>query len=99
MVWIPDRSVLFTGDLLFVGGTPFVPMGSVSGSLAALERVRAYRLVLQPGQSTGVVRLSPRTVRVAGSAANIIERGADGGARELHLTPAQFEWRTETMNR
>jgi cyclase len=42
VAWIPERSVLFTGDLLFVGGTPFVPMGSVSGSLAALERVRAF---------------------------------------------------------
>ena len=29
MAWIPERSVLFTGDLVFVGGTPFVPMGSV----------------------------------------------------------------------
>src|SRR5579859_800630 len=42
VVWIPERSVLFTGDLLFVGGTPFVPMGSVSGSLAALDRVRSF---------------------------------------------------------
>jgi cyclase len=42
VAWIPDRSVLFTGDLLFVGGTPFVPMGSVSGSLTALERIRAF---------------------------------------------------------
>jgi cyclase len=42
VAWIPDRSVLFTGDLVFVGGTPFVPMGSVSGSLAALERIRSF---------------------------------------------------------
>ena len=37
VVWIPERAVLFSGDLVFVGGTPFVPMGSVSGSLAALD--------------------------------------------------------------
>jgi cyclase len=42
VAWIPERSVLFTGDLLFVGGTPFVPMGSVSGSLAALEWLRGF---------------------------------------------------------
>jgi cyclase len=42
VAWIPERSVLFTGDLLFVGGTPFVPMGSVSGSLQALEWLRAF---------------------------------------------------------
>lgn len=42
VVWIPERSVLFTGDLLFVGGTPFVPMGSVIGSLRALEWLRDF---------------------------------------------------------
>ena len=42
VVWIPERSVLFTGDLVFAGGTPFVPMGSVSGSLAALERLKTF---------------------------------------------------------
>ncbi len=39
VVWIPDRSVLFCGDLLFNGGTPFVLMGSVTGSIEVLERV------------------------------------------------------------
>jgi cyclase len=42
VAWIPQHSVLFTGDLLFVGGTPFVPMGSIAGSLVALERLRAF---------------------------------------------------------
>ena len=42
VAWIPERSVLFTGDLVFVGGTPFVPMGSLSGSIAALEWLRAF---------------------------------------------------------
>ena len=40
VAWIPERKVLFAGDLAFNGGTPFVLMGSVSGSLAALERLR-----------------------------------------------------------
>jgi cyclase len=37
VVWIPERSVLFCGDLLFHGGTPFVLMGSVTGSIEVLE--------------------------------------------------------------
>ncbi|MBV9174268.1 MAG: MBL fold metallo-hydrolase [Chloroflexi bacterium] len=42
VVWLPEQSVMFTGDLLCVGGTPFVPMGSVSGSLRALEWLRGF---------------------------------------------------------
>ncbi|MFF0501805.1 MBL fold metallo-hydrolase [Nocardia aobensis] len=37
VVWIPERSVLFAGDLLFNGGTPFLLSGSVRGSIAVLE--------------------------------------------------------------
>jgi cyclase len=39
IVWIPGRSVLFCGDLIFNGGTPFLLMGSVSGSIEVLENV------------------------------------------------------------
>jgi cyclase len=39
IVWIPDRSVVFTGDLLFNGGTPFALMGSISGWIEVLETV------------------------------------------------------------
>jgi cyclase len=38
--WLPERQVLYAGDLVFNGGTPFVVMGSVSGSLAAVDRLR-----------------------------------------------------------
>jgi cyclase len=37
--WVPERRLLFAGDLVFNGGTPFVVMGSVSGSIAAVERL------------------------------------------------------------
>ncbi|HEV3170721.1 MAG TPA: MBL fold metallo-hydrolase [Actinocrinis sp.] len=40
VVWIPDRRVLFAGDLIMAGATPFVPMGSVSGSLETISRLR-----------------------------------------------------------
>jgi cyclase len=36
---IPERSVVFAGDLLFNGGTPFALMGSVSGWIEVLETV------------------------------------------------------------
>ncbi|MER5886582.1 MBL fold metallo-hydrolase [Streptomyces sp. NPDC001941] len=41
VVHLPERGVVFTGDLVMAGATPFCPMGSVSGSLAALDRLRA----------------------------------------------------------
>lgn len=37
VVWLPRQRVVFTGDLVFAGGTPFLAMGSLSGSLRALE--------------------------------------------------------------
>ncbi len=40
LVWVPERSVLHSGDLLFNQGTPFVAMGSIAGSLRALETLR-----------------------------------------------------------
>ena len=40
IVWIPERKVLFSGDLLFNGGTPFLLQGSLSGALVALEQLR-----------------------------------------------------------
>ncbi|CAM5490324.1 MBL fold metallo-hydrolase [Streptomyces spiroverticillatus] len=42
VVWLPEQKVLFTGDLVMSGVTPFFLMGSLAGSLAALERLRAF---------------------------------------------------------
>ncbi|MFI7410029.1 MBL fold metallo-hydrolase [Streptomyces sp. NPDC049627] len=41
VVWLPDQKVLFTGDIVMSGVTPFCAMGSVSGSLAVLDRLRS----------------------------------------------------------
>jgi cyclase len=38
VVWVPDQSVLYAGDLLFNGGTPFLLSGSVAGAVEVLER-------------------------------------------------------------
>ena len=42
VVWVPGRKVLFAGDLLFNGGTPFLVMGSLAGALEAVEALRDY---------------------------------------------------------
>ena len=41
MAWVPDHSVLFAGDLLFNGGTPFLLTGSVLGAIDVLENLLA----------------------------------------------------------
>ena len=41
VAWVPERRLLFAGDLVFNGGTPFVVMGSVAGSIVAIERLQA----------------------------------------------------------
>lgn len=40
VVWIPDHGVVFTGDLVFNGGTPFALQGSVAGWLEVIPRLR-----------------------------------------------------------
>lgn len=39
IVWVPERSVLFAGDLIFNGGTPFLLMGSITGAIEVLQTV------------------------------------------------------------
>ena len=41
VIWLPDARVLFCGDLLFNGGTPFLLMGSVTGAIEVLSKVIA----------------------------------------------------------
>jgi cyclase len=93
VAWLPDERVLFTGDLVFNGGTPFVLMGSVDGALEALERVRAFDPVtIVPGHGpvcgpdaletvAGYLRLV-RDVAVRGHAAGLSPLDA---ARETDL--------------
>ncbi|MGW1816189.1 MBL fold metallo-hydrolase [Streptomyces sp. NPDC002125] len=40
LVWLPDERVLFAGDIVLPGCTPFVLMGSVAGSLGTLRLMR-----------------------------------------------------------
>ncbi|WP_405783670.1 MBL fold metallo-hydrolase [Streptomyces sp. NBC_00859] len=50
VVWLAGQRVLFAGDVVMSGVTPFCPMGSVSGSLRALDTLRAlHPLTVVPG--------------------------------------------------
>ncbi|MCB5909948.1 MBL fold metallo-hydrolase [Streptomyces pinistramenti] len=45
VVWLPQQRIVFTGDLVFNGGTPFLFMGSLAGSLRSLELLRSLDAV------------------------------------------------------
>jgi cyclase len=45
VVWLPEDRVLFAGDVLMSGATPFHLFGSVRGGLVAIETLRALRPV------------------------------------------------------
>lgn len=48
--WLPESGVLFAGDLVFNGGTPFVLTGSPQGWLQALDRLAALQpAIVVPG--------------------------------------------------
>jgi cyclase len=50
IAWIPERRLLFAGDILFNGGTPFLLFGSLAGSFEALDRIEALQPeVIVPG--------------------------------------------------
>ncbi|MEC4018570.1 MBL fold metallo-hydrolase [Streptomyces sp. H27-D2] len=85
LVWLPEQRILFTGDLTFNGGTPFVLMGSLSGSLRALDRLRALdALIVVPGHGPvtdpGVYDRAERYLRYV---ADLAERGYAAGRTPL----------------
>ncbi|MFI9258198.1 MBL fold metallo-hydrolase [Streptomyces sioyaensis] len=45
LVWLPRQRLVYAGDLVFHGGTPFILMGSLTGSLRALELLRSLDAV------------------------------------------------------
>ena len=91
VAWLPQQRVLFAGDLVFNGGTPFVVMGSVAGSLAALERIRQLGAdVVVPGHGSGVWDRRHRrpgrvpSVRAGGRPPRVRRRHAAARARAGH---------------
>ena len=74
VAWIPEHRVLFSGDLIFNGSTPFVVMGSVAGSLEALSAVIELEpevIVPGHGEPGGI-----ETVNTCGSYLRFIQQSA-----------------------
>ncbi len=87
VVWLPGPKVLFAGDLLFHGGTPFVLMGSVAGTIEVLESVlTAYPAeVVVPGHG------APCTLDLAGELVDYLRFVQDSARAGLEagLTPLE----------
>jgi cyclase len=86
IAWLPERRVLFSGDLLFNGGTPFVLMGSVAGSIAALDRLAELDPeVIVPGHGEPC---GTEVIAVVGEYLRFVQQTAaeakDAGVTPLH---------------
>ncbi|WP_151483677.1 MBL fold metallo-hydrolase [Streptomyces albicerus] len=90
-VWLPRRRVLFAGDVVMNGVTPFCLMGSVSGSLAALRRLRALDPVtVVPGHGpVGGPELLDADEAYFHWLQRQAERGRAAGLPPLHLARAE----------
>jgi cyclase len=93
VVWVPDRKVLFSGDLLFNGGTPFLLQGSVAGLVKALEEVvkplGAETIVPGHGPVSG-----PQVIDDVLSYARFVQRTA-AEAKAAGLTPLEAARETD----
>jgi len=50
IAWLPDDGVVFTGDILFIGGTPIMWAGPIGNWIHACERIESLRpSVVVPG--------------------------------------------------
>jgi cyclase len=92
VAWIPERRVLFTGDLVFNGGTPFVLMGSVAGALVVLDRLVEYDAqILVPGHGPPC---GPELIDGVGEYLRFVQDTADA-AVAAGLTPLEAARQTD----
>jgi cyclase len=88
VAWIPDLSVLFAGDLLFNGGTPFLLSGSVLGSIDVLEQfvrpLGARTIVPGHGPVAGP-ELIDEVLGYLRFVRDLAEQGRDAGVSPLEL--------------
>ncbi len=64
VAYVPDARAVFTGDILFVDGTPIMWAGPVSNWLAACERIEALDVeTIVPGHGPVTDKRGPREVR------------------------------------
>jgi cyclase len=87
LVWLPEQRVLFSGDLVFNGGSPFALMGSVAGSRAALDVIRELEpRVIVPGHGPvcDLSQLDPLDAYLA-FVQRLAEQGKESGRTPLEL--------------
>jgi cyclase len=88
LVWLPEQKVLFCGDLLFNGGTPFVLMGSVTGAIRVLTEVVASvpAETIVPGHGMPCTpALIDTVVQYLRFVLDLAERGRDAGLVPLDV--------------
>ena len=86
-VWLPDLKLLFSGDLIFNEGTPFVVMGSVAGSIESVEKLRALgpeTIVPGHGPVCGPELFDP-TEAYLKLVQDVAKEGYDAGASPLEI--------------
>ena len=92
VVWLEEQGVLYTGDLIFHGGTPFLLMGSPGGYLEVLASIRelgATTLVPGHGEVCG-----PEQIDVAiGYTTFLLDTARKG--REAGLDPLTLARETD----
>jgi glyoxylase-like metal-dependent hydrolase (beta-lactamase superfamily II) len=99
IVHVPDAGVVFTGDILFVEGTPIVWEGPVSNWIAACDRIAALGAsVIVPGHGPITDRRGAEAVKaylehVSREARSRFDAGLDAvtAARDIPLGPFA-EW-------
>ena len=93
LVWLPDEGVVFTGDILFIDGTPIMWAGPVGNWIAACERIAALGAsVIVPGHgpitdARGALRVRDYLVYVRDQARRFFTAGLSpaDAAREIEL--------------
>lgn len=92
VVWLPDRKVLFSGDLLFKGGTPFVFQGSVAGAIKTmdeLEQLGAETIIPGHGSVCG-----PEVFVVVRRYLEFVQGVASQGVA-AGISPLEAAWETD----
>src|SRR5574338_759013 len=93
LVWLPQERVLYTGDILFIQGTPIVWAGPASNWIAACERIAALdAAVIVPGHgpltdAKGALEVRDYLLHVSARAREAYDAGLSpaDAARELPL--------------
>lgn len=92
IVWIPERRLLFSGDLVFNGGTPFMLMGSVTGAIEALDQLKelgAETIVPGHGEPCG-----PEAIDTVQEYLRFVQRTAEQG-KASGLSPLEAARETD----